>query len=202
MIAADFECIFGPNGPEVRTIIFFFMNLTKTGHHLEDPAERPSKTQRKQESHALQDLGAQLADLSGDALRELDPPEDLAAAIEELRRVRSHEGRRRQLQLIGKRMRALDTDVVERLRRGLERVHRPSREDTLRLHELEDWRERLLTDEHAMADWIAAHPDTDAQHLRTLLRAARKERAQTLPPRAFREIFQLLKVASDSKDTP
>ena len=178
------------------------MNSAKAGHDHADDDGRPSKTQRKQDSHALQDLGAQLADLGGDTLRELDPPENLAAAIEELRRVRSHEGRRRQMQLIGKRMRALDADTVERLRRGLERAHRPSREDTLRLHELEDWRTRLLADDAAVADWMALHPATDAQQLRALLRAARKEQAQSLPPRAFREIFQWLKAATSSEETP
>jgi len=158
--------------------------------------QRPSKTQRKKDSHALQALGEQLVELGPERLRSFALPEDLGNAIAELHRTRSHEGRRRQLQWIGKLMRALDDDAVARLRADFDSVTMQSREDTARFHGLERWRERLLADDGAITEWVSEHPDCEVQALRNLIRAARKEQAQARPPRAFRELFQYLKTAT------
>jgi len=85
-------------------------------------SERPSKTQRKKEMHALQALGQQLVDLSRDQLAQVDLPEELREAIEFAHRVTSHEGRRRHLQYIGKLMRRLDASVIAAIRTGLEKL--------------------------------------------------------------------------------
>jgi ribosome-associated protein len=61
------------------------------------------------------------------------------------------------------------------------------------MHRLEALRERLLEDDEAAAALIAEHPSIDRQHLRSLVRQARSERAANKPPRAYREIFQVLK---------
>ena len=73
-------------------------------------AAAPSKTQRKRDSHELQHLGEALAALPDERLARLELPEGLADALREYRRTRSHEGRRRQLQYVGKLMRALGRD--------------------------------------------------------------------------------------------
>mgnify|MGYP001007350934 CR=1 FL=1 len=77
-----------------------------------DDAERPSKSQRKRESHALQALGEQLVELRDDVLLRLPLDEDLVEAIRFARTIRSHEGRRRQLQLVGKLMRHADGEAI------------------------------------------------------------------------------------------
>src|SRR5690606_6038928 len=69
---------------------------------------RPSKTQLKQQSHELQKLGEAVAELSAERLAAVPMPEALRLAIGELRRTKSHEGRRRQLQYVGKLMRSAD----------------------------------------------------------------------------------------------
>ena len=62
------------------------------------------------------------------------------------------------------------------------------------MNRLEATRDKLLADEEsALPELIAAYPQLDRQHLRSLLRQARLEREKNKPPRAYREIFQLLK---------
>jgi len=72
-----------------------------------------------------------------------------------------------------------------------------SAKDTLALHEAERWREALIDDDEALTRWMAEHPDTDAQRLRSLVRAARRDRAALTPeqrqPRSFRELFQFIR---------
>lgn len=156
-------------------------------------AAAPSKTQRKRDSHELQHLGEALAALPDERLARLELPEGLADALREYRRTRSHEGRRRQLQYVGKLMRAVDP---EPLRDAVAASRLGAAQDTLRLHQAEQWRRRLLADDAALTEWLQLHPATDAAQLRRLLRSARQ--AAVLPagernPRTFRELYQLLR---------
>src|SRR5512140_3065242 len=109
-----------------------------------DGGDRPSKTQRKKEMHALQALGQQLVDLSRDQLAKVELPDELRAAIDFAHRVTSHEGRRRHMQYIGKLMRQVDADEV---RAAIGRATGESRAAVALLHLAERWRDRLLTDD-------------------------------------------------------
>jgi ribosome-associated protein len=58
---------------------------------------------------------------------------------------------------------------------------------------IERWRERLMAHDDALTQLIHEHPAADAQHLRALIRGARKDAAEARPPRHLRELFQALK---------
>lgn len=166
----------------------------------EADAERPSKTALKQQAHELQRLGAALAALPAERLDALPMPDTLREALAELRRTRSHEGRRRQLQFVGKQMRRVD---VEPLREAVAQAQIGPATQALQLHRAERWREELARDDEALTRWCAAHPDSDLQHLRSLVRNARREAA--LPPeqrhgRAWRELFQFIKPYAQAED--
>jgi ribosome-associated protein len=120
-------------------------------------------------------------------------PEDVRDAILECQNIKNHEGRRRQLQFVGKKMRTLTEDEVEVIRRTIEGWKGASKADTAALHALERRREKLLADDKALTTLLGEHPELDGQHLRTLIRNARKEQAENKPPKAYREIFQILK---------
>jgi ribosome-associated protein len=150
----------------------------------------PSKSQRKRESAALQVLGETLVGLGHDQLARIELPEHLRAAIDEARRISKFGALRRQLQYIGKLMRDVDPEPIRRQLDGLEGQ---SRAHSAWLHRLEHWRTRLISDDHALDEFVRLHPGIDVQPLRTLIRNARHEAAQSRPPRAFREIFRLLK---------
>lgn len=161
--------------------------------HAELSDEGPSKSQRKRESHALQDLGEELVNLAKDALARVPMPENLEQAVKDCRKITAHEGRRRQMQYVGKQMRTLHESEVDAIRRALDVIKGVSKAETAKLHALERWRERLLAKDEALTELLAQHPQADAQQLRTLIRNARREQAAQKPPKAFRELFQVLK---------
>jgi len=155
-------------------------------------AEGPSKSQLKREMLELQALGEAVSALPESRLADLPIAERLRDAIAELHRTRSHEGRRRQVQYIGKLMRFEDPLP---LREAVAAFKLGSARDTLALHEAEYWRDQLLASDDALSRWIESYPGTDTQQLRSLLRSARKE---TLAEgarhgRAYRDLFQLVK---------
>ena len=152
--------------------------------------EPVSKTQRKKEMHALQALGIELVELGDAQLDALELPDRLAAAVRAAKRIRSHEGRRRQLQYIGRLMRDVDAAPI---RAQLDAITGQSAAAAARHRRLEALRERLLGDDGALTDYVASHAGADLQELRTLIRNARREQQEGRPPRAYRELFRLLK---------
>jgi ribosome-associated protein len=162
-----------------------------------------SKTDLKRESTELQKLGEALLTLRADLMQGLSLPEKLADAVEHAQRITNFEGKRRQMQFIGKLMRGLDPEALQAIRDALEAQRRGSAHDALSLHQAEHWRDDLIARDEAFEQWLAAHPTTDTQQLRALIRQARKDVqpdaesiSKGLAPRhgrAYREIFQLVK---------
>lgn len=151
--------------------------------------QAPSKTRRKKDMQALQDLGARLVELDASRLATLGLPERLADAIRQLRTITKHEARRRQVQYIGRLMRDVDPDP---LRAALDRDRATSNAERAQFAAAERWRDRLLEDERALHDFVVAHPDADAARLATLIMKARAERAGGHPPHASRALFRLI----------
>ncbi|MGW8227757.1 MAG: ribosome biogenesis factor YjgA [Gammaproteobacteria bacterium] len=150
-----------------------------------------SKSQRKREAHALQALGESLVKLNKSALAQIPLPNDLRNAIDEARRLHQHGALKRQLQYIGKLMRQCD---VEPIRTAFEKVTNSFREDVEQHHELEQWRDRLLSDgDPVLEKLLIEYPEVDRQHLRQLIRTAQKETASGKPPKAARELFRYLR---------
>jgi ribosome-associated protein len=155
----------------------------------------PSKSQRKRDVEALQDIGRDLVRLPKDQLKKMELPEHLFAAVLECQRLSSHGALRRQMQYIGKVMREVDPDpIVEQLAA----LRGESTTAKAEFHALERWRERLLADDGALTQWLAAHPNGDAQRLRQLIRNARREAELGKPPKSSRELFRLLRDAAPS----
>lgn len=156
----------------------------------------PSKTKIKQQMHDLQDIGAELVALGKDQLAQLDLPEDLRDAIREMHRINKFGAQRRQMQYIGKLMRSADPEPIQA---ALDTIAGVSDAENQRMHQLERLRLKLLEDEPAaLAEIVAAHPGADLQQLRQLRRNALKEREQSKPPRAFREIYRFLRSLEES----
>ena len=163
--------------------------------HYGDADSRPSKSALKRQSHDLQALGLEVADLPEQRLTATPMPDGLREAILEYRRTKSHEGRRRQLQYVGKLMRSADEPV---LREAVAAARLGSARETLALHEAERWRAELIADDAALTRWMQQHPNSDAQQLRSLVRAARRDAVvpEARQPRSHRELFQFIKGAS------
>src|SRR3569833_768341 len=159
----------------------------------EQEYEKPSKSQLKREMTALQKLGEELIGQSRARVKSVPMPEDVRDAILECQLIKDHEGRRRQLQYVGKKMRSLEEDELALIQKTLDSWKGLSKADTAAMHALERRRDKLLADAGALTELRAQHPEIDMQHLRTLIRNARREQAENKPPKAYREIFQILK---------
>ena len=155
--------------------------------------DRPSKSELKRQMNELQKLGEQLVAEPRDRVKRVPMPEDVRDAILMCQTITNHEGRRRQLQFVGKMMRTLDEEEVAVIQRTIDSWKGASKAETAALHALERRREKLLTDDKALTVLLEEQPQLDVQHLRSLIRAARKEQAENKPPKAYREIFQILK---------
>jgi ribosome-associated protein len=174
--------------------------------HADDDAghgyDRPSKSQLKRDMQALQVLGEALVDLPKDALKRMPMPEKLGDAVREARRITDHEGRRRQIQYVGRVMRTLTDAETAGLRTALDTQRGVNKAETAKLHWIERTREQLLANDDALTEFIRQYPAADVQEGRTLIRNARKEAQQNRPPRYFRELFQWIKSASGAPGSP
>jgi ribosome-associated protein len=159
----------------------------------EQKYDRPSKSQLKREMTALQELGEELVSQPKERVMRVPMPEDVREAILECQKIKDHEGRRRQMQFVGKKMRTLEEAEVAAIQKVIDSWKGASKAETAALHAIERKRDKLLADDKALTELKEQHPDLDMQHLRGLIRNARKEQAEGKPPKAYREIFQILK---------
>ena len=162
---------------------------------LEHAPEPPSKSQLKREAEAVQQLGKELVELPAARfaamMAKLDLPEDLREALVTCRAIHARGGRKRQLQYIGKLMRAIDTSTI---RQALEGLAGKDRAEAAVLHRLERWRERLIAEgDAALAQLLDECPMAERQSLRQLVMKARKERDADQPPVAARALFRALR---------
>jgi ribosome-associated protein len=162
-------------------------------NEFEQEYDRPSKSELKRQSNELQKLGEQLVEAPRDRVKRVPMPEDVLEAILMCQTITNHEGRRRQMQFVGKKMRTLNEEEVAVIQRTIDSWKGSSKAETAALHAIERRRDKLLADDKALTDLLSEHPELDVQHLRTLIRNARKEQAESKPPKAYREIFQILK---------
>ncbi|MBZ2207830.1 ribosome biogenesis factor YjgA [Massilia soli] len=162
-------------------------------NEFEQEYERPSKSELKRQMSELQKLGEELVAEPRDRVKRVPMPDDVKDAILMCQTITNHEGRRRQMQFVGKKMRTLDEEELAVIRRTIDSWKGMSKADTAFLHAMERRRDKLLADDGALTVLMAEHPELDVQQLRTLIRNARKEQAENKPPKAYREIFQILK---------
>ena len=177
--------------------------MTNESENSESEYDRPSKSQVKREMHALLDLGKQLVDLSPDRLKQLPLSEKLLESIRLAQRINSREGRRRQIHYVGKLMRDAGADAI---RHQLDVWENGSREEAAAMHQLEAQRDLLLKDDQALTELLTEFEQADVQHLRSLIRAGRKEQEanQNLQPgqapkrKHYRALYQALKTLQNT----
>jgi len=154
-----------------------------------------SKSEIKRDAEALKKLGAELVELSKHELERIPLNDELLAAVELAQKIK-REGRRRQLQFIGKLLRAQDPQPIYD---ALDKLKNWHNQQIAILHKLEALRNQLLENgDNAIEDVIRLFPLADRQQLRTLIRNCKKEREANKPAKAYRQLFQYLKTLSES----
>lgn len=174
------------------------MNRTYTDNPEHDYG--PTRTQQRRDALAVLALAMQLIELPPSKLARANLPEDVVREVENTRRITAHVARKRQLGFLAKVMRRYDDDAFDGVRTLLGENREQLRKETAAMHRLEALRDRLLDDDNALQELIDQYPDIDRQHLRSLVRQARVERDSNKPPRAYREVFQLLKQVTTVTD--
>ena len=154
-----------------------------------------SKSEIKRDAEELKRLGAELVELGKNSLDKIPLDEDLRAAIELAQKIKK-EGRRRQLQLIGKMLRSRDEDPI---RQALDKLKNRHNQQVALFHKLEQLRDRLIEQgDDAVAEVLNLYPHADRQQLRSMIRNAQKEKAASKPPKAARQIFQYLRELAEA----
>jgi ribosome-associated protein len=168
---------------------------SRNQHELDEQDYGPSRTQQRREALAVLTLASQLVELAPSRLAKLDLPDDVRREIDITRRITAHGARKRQMAYLAKVMRRFGDDDFAAVRAELGENREKQRQDTAAMHRLEAIRDRLVAgDDDALSELIGEYPQVDRQRLRSLLRQARLEReTPNKPPKAYREIFQLLK---------
>jgi ribosome-associated protein len=165
--------------------------------HIDEP---PSKSQRKRECDGLQKTGERLLALRPDELALIDLPAELADALQQAQRIKSRGALKRQRQYLGKLMRAIDSEAIEK---QLDAVVHRNDVNTARFRKIEKWRDRLLAhDSMVLGEIITAHTDIDRQHIHNLVRQADRESSHNKPPAAARKLFSYLRDADTELGSP
>ncbi len=152
--------------------------------------ELVSKTQIKNEMNERQALGMQLTKLAPDTLKKIGLSEELLEAVLFYKKITANGALKRQAQFIGRLMRDTDPEPIQAY---LNKLKGDNAEHNAAMQRLELLRERLVESDDALTELISNKPELPISELRTLIRNARREKEQNKPPKAFRELFQLLK---------
>ena len=163
---------------------------TVTQQPPEETYDGPSRSQKKREVEALQDLGTLLVELPAAQFKRMELPDELRAAVTACRKITQNGALRRQKQFIGKLMRSLDAAPIQLQQDAFNGVNAA---ETARLHQAERWRDQLLAGSDALTTFVNDYPAADATRLRQLIRATHDETAKSKPPKAFRELFQVIR---------
>ncbi len=156
----------------------------------------PSKSQIKREVESLQELGEELVKLPAAQFKRIELPDNLRTAVADCRKITQNGALRRQKQYIGKLMRSIDPAPIQA---QLDAFNGVSAAENAKLHQAEKWRDKLIADNEALTLFLNNYPDADATHLRQLIRNARDEAARSKPPKAFREIFRVIREVMQEK---
>ncbi len=168
--------------------------MRKNDKHPDEDEEytEPSKSELKRRMTALQQMGESLILLSDKQLAKIPiADERLVLAIQETKRIKSNNARRRHMQFIGRLMRDLDAEPIEAAL-ALMRSQRQEKNSAFRA--LEQMRDEVLEKGLKGAELVMNRWDfADRQQLRQHILQHQREMKQEKPPAASRKLFKYLR---------
>lgn len=152
---------------------------------------RPNKSAQKREQAQIKALVTALLACPEAEWQAMGLNETVQKELRLARGMKASGARNRQIKFI---VRLLKDDGLEAARQWVEQRDLREAEARRRFHELEAWRDRLVeAGDQALGDYLQAHPETDRQQLRQLVRQARKERDTGKPAGAGKKLFRFLR---------
>jgi ribosome-associated protein len=159
--------------------------------------EDKSKSERKREMTALQELGERLLGLSNVQVRDIAIPRELEDALVLARSLKSHGARRRQMQYIGVLMRKIDPEPI---RTAIDEIDRGQKRKAHEFRQIEQMRDSLIEGSDAVFEEITGDlPLADIQRIRQFVRSSRKEKKEGKPPKQSRLLFKYLREIYEKK---
>ena len=149
----------------------------------ESPREAKKRAQREAGDRSAR-VAHELMDLNETSLDKLDLDEELRAAIDEARRVKSQIARRRAERTLAGELRHVD---IADLQRRMANVAETGTADPRLFHDAERWRTRLIEEG---SDAAEKFPGGYVDPLPQLIENARRERDTGKPPGAQRALFR------------
>jgi ribosome-associated protein len=157
-----------------------------------------SRTQKKKAALALQALGERLVSLSSSQLAGLNLPVELHQAVQDAKKMNSHEARRRQIQYIGSLMRQFDATPVQE---ALERIGRQDDDAVRHFKRIEHWRDELVAGNDTRLEWLLEHfPRANREQMTRLVQQARVPEGRERSARAGRTLFRYLRELDTSRN--
>jgi len=152
--------------------------------------EDKSKSQIKREREAFKALAQELTRLAIKQLPLIPLNEKTRTAVTDVKKMKKG-AMKRQLQHISSLLRDEDEAAI---REALEKLLQPHRQQVEAHHQLEEWRDALVSGDDSIITELAKRFDhLDRQYLMQLTRNAHKELKLEKPPKSARIIFQYLK---------
>jgi len=152
---------------------------------------RPNKSAQKREQAQIKALVTALLACPEAEWQAMGLNETVQKELRLARGMKASGARNRQIKFI---VRLLKDDGLEAARQWVEQRDLREAEARRRFQELEAWRDRLVEmGDQALGDYLQAHPETDRQQLRQLVRQARKERDTGKPAGAGKKLFRFLR---------
>jgi len=159
--------------------------------------EQPSRSQRKRDHQALQALVESVIGLPLERIKRLDLPAEVYEAVLDARGQRRG-AFRRQVRYIAKMI--ARSGIAEQLRDGFESASLDGRQNTLRLHRAEGWRDRLCDGGNdTLNAFMEAFPHADRQKLRQLQRRSQQEAQTEGARRGARALFRYIHQVIDQE---
>jgi ribosome-associated protein len=139
----------------------------------------------------LQKLGERLTKASPGIIARMPLSADMLAALDEAKRIKSHNAMRRHYRRLAKLLRLEELEVIQRI---IDEVDDKHSAGVARFHGLERWRDRLIDgDSEDFGAFLTEFPEADRQQLRQLIQAVQRERQREQPPAAYRKLFKYLR---------
>jgi ribosome-associated protein len=153
----------------------------------------PSRSAKKRAAKAVEETAADLVVLGDADFRRLTLAGEILEAVDEVRRIKAHSARKRQLKHLAGLLRR-DEDSLQQAETFLADLAHGRQRAATDFHFLEELRERLCDParfDEALEEVRRELPEADAGKLRRLAESVRNHKDK----RAFRELFRLLKEA-------
>jgi ribosome-associated protein len=149
-----------------------------------------SKTELKKDSKKIQQFGRKISELTINNIEAFKFPINIYEATIGLKNLKSNSAKKRQVQYLGKLLREIDlTDAFITMKQ----LKVSSQKEIQRNHIIENWRDKLLSNNESITEFVDEYPEIDRQSLRQTISNAQKEKKDNKPPKYTRQLFKLIK---------